>query len=94
MYNDIFHQPMRTKIMALLYNAKQVEFSEIKKTIGLTDGNMTRHMGKLVDNNYVTVEKIPHGKKTKTIYSITTLGEKAFKEYLMILQSIINECED
>jgi len=91
-YNDIFHQPYRTKIMVMLINAEKVEFKEIKERLELTSGNMTRHMGVLVDHGFVEVEKIFVGKKPKTLYLITETGREAFRGYLKILRDIIEEC--
>ena len=86
--DDIIHQPIRTKVIALLIK-EECDYNTIKKTLGLTDGHMTTHMRKLIGSKYVEMEKKFVKNKPKTTYKITKLGKEKFQEYLNNLRSIL-----
>jgi predicted ArsR family transcriptional regulator len=87
--NPILHQPIRTKIMAYLVTARKVDFTALKKTLGLTDGHMSTHMKLLVEENYVEVEKAFVDNKPKTTYKLTAHGKKAFADYVAELKHLL-----
>lgn len=87
--NKILHQPIRTRIMALLATKSSCEYTTLKKTFDLSDGHMTTHMRELLGNNYVLAEKLFVDNKPKTIYHITPEGKRAFSEYVRVLRKII-----
>lgn len=93
MLSDILHQPIRTQIMALLLQVKELDFSSLKQTLSLTDGHMTTHMRALIANGYIIAEKRFVDKKPKTFYQVTPLGKMAFLDYLSQLREMIEKVE-
>jgi len=87
--DQVIHQPIRTKIMALILNHKECDYSTIKSTLELSDGHMSTHMKILVGENYVEMEKSFVDNKPKTTYRITKHGKKRFTEYVASLKKII-----
>ena len=88
--NKIFHQPIRTRLMAYLINSDYADYTTLKKTLNLSDGHMSTHMKELLSNEYVEMKKEFVDNKPKTTYSITQKGKKEFKDYIKQLQKIIS----
>ncbi len=77
---------------ALMVNA-EVNFNELKELIQVTDGNLASHIKTLEESNYIKVKKGFIGRKTNTTYSVTKVGEKAFKTHLEALEQMIKSME-
>lgn len=87
--DDVIHSRIRTAIMAVLISVEEAEFTFIREKINATDGNLSVHLKKLEDNNYISVKKEFIERKPVTRYKITETGSKAFEEYIKKLESII-----
>ncbi len=87
--NKIFDSRIRLGIMSALMVNAEVNFNQLKELIDVTDGNLATHLKTLEDNDYIKVFKGFIGRKTNTNYSITKLGEKAFKEHIAALEKMI-----
>jgi len=88
--DQVIHQPIRTKIIALLLNSSECDYSTIKSSLNLTDGHMSTHMKVLVSEKYVEMEKSFVDNKPKTTYRMSKLGKKKFTEYIQALRAIID----
>ncbi len=91
--NKIFDSRIRIGIMSALMVNDELSFNELKELIDVTDGNLSTHMKTLEDNNYVAVKKGYVGRKPNTSYSITRVGEKAFRAHLDALEQIIKNID-
>jgi DNA-binding MarR family transcriptional regulator len=87
--NKLFDHRIRLGIMSALMVNEDVNFNFLKQLLDVTDGNLASHIKPLEENKYVKVNKSFIGKKTNTIYIITKLGEKAFREHLTALEEMI-----
>ena len=87
--NDLIHAKVRLGIMSLLMTHKQCDFAFLKKRLETTDGNLSSHIQKLEQANYISVEKEFVGRKPKTSIKVTNLGSDAYKEYITTLESIL-----
>ena len=80
----IFHQPVRTRVAALLYR-DATSFAELKRALDVTDGNLDAHLRKLGGAGYlhsrVVLEGRPH-----TVYELSPRGRDAFVLYLKTLR--------
>lgn len=83
------HQPVRTRIIALLIREGEADFGTVKKELNLTDGHMTTHMRVLIDGGLVEVHKEFLNNKPKTTYRISKIGKKKFLTYLDDLKKIL-----
>jgi DNA-binding MarR family transcriptional regulator len=75
--------------MSHLAAVGETDFLEMKRVLGLSDGNLSVHTSILENNGLIESEKSFVGKKTKTTYRITPTGRKAFEEYIASLESIL-----
>jgi DNA-binding HxlR family transcriptional regulator len=87
--NRILHQPIRTRIVAMLAARGSCDYNTIKKELDLSDGHMTTHMRELLEHVYVTVEKNFVDNKPRTTYQLSPLGKQALSEYIMALKNIV-----
>ena len=51
------HQPLRTQIAAYLAGSGEATFSELKRELAVSDGNLDSHIKKLIAVDYVEVRK-------------------------------------
>lgn len=89
--DDVIHSRIRTAIMAVLISVEEAEFTFIREKINATDGNLSVHLKKLEEHNYVSVRKEFVDRKPMTRYKITETGRKAFEDYIKKLESIIKK---
>lgn len=89
--DDLIHSRVRLAIMSYLMTAGEADFTELKKALKVSDGNLSTHLTKLENSNYVKQEKQFKGKKPQTLISLTNEGQAAFKSYLEGLASMIGK---
>ena len=61
--DDTVHQRVRLGILAVLSEASRADFGFLRDTLGLTDGNLSRHIAVLEQAGLVAVEKGFEGKR-------------------------------
>jgi DNA-binding MarR family transcriptional regulator len=91
--NELIHQPTRLKIMATLNALRggaKLEFTELRKLLGVTDGNLGTHLTTLENAGYVEIEKTFVAKKPHTRVSLTRDGRRAFDAHVQYLRDIIH----
>lgn len=89
--DDVIHSRIRTAIMAVLISVDEAEFTFIRDKINATDGNLSVHLKKLEEHNYISVKKEFIERKPVSRYRITETGRKAFEDYIKKLESIIKK---
>lgn len=90
--NEIIHQPVRLRIMAVLVAlppSMQVTFNYLKDTLDLTDGNLGAHLHKLEETGYLTITKVFVRKKPQTYIETTEAGRQVFAEHSTALKEIL-----
>ena len=90
--NEVIHQPVRLRIMAILAalsTERQVTFSFLKGTLGLTDGNLGAHLHKLEEAGYLTITKAFVRQKPQTYVEITEKVRQVFEEHREALKQIL-----
>jgi DNA-binding MarR family transcriptional regulator len=87
--NKVFESRIRLGVMSSLMVNSEMSFNDLKQILDVTDGNLATHLVNLEENGYIKVHKGFIGRKTNTTYSITKAGEKAFKEHIEALESMI-----
>jgi DNA-binding MarR family transcriptional regulator len=94
--DNIIHQPARLRIMAALVALEaneQVDFTYLKRSLDLTDGNLGAHLIKLEEAGYVKLDKTFVDKKPKTYARATDKGRDAFTEHVAALQAILKQSQ-
>lgn len=87
--NKAFESRVRLGIMSVLMVNESVDFSTLKDTLQLTDGNLASHLRALEDIAYLRVEKQFVGRKPQTNYQASDIGREAFKNHLNALEQLI-----
>jgi len=91
--DPVIHQPVRLQIVAALSNLaprEQVDFTFLKTSLGLTDGNLGAHLLTLEQAGYIAVEKAFVARKPKTFVALTAAGRRAFDGHVAALTSILH----
>jgi DNA-binding MarR family transcriptional regulator len=86
--DKIIHEPARLRIMMILAGVEQADFSFLVTTLGLTRGNLNRHMEKLESAGYLKVKRSFKGKIRNTTYQLTQKGSKALAQHWENLDAI------
>lgn len=86
--DKLIHEPARLKILAQLYVVESADFIFLMRQTGLTQGNVSRHLKKLEDADYVEIKKGYVGKRPQTIISFTNKGRRAFRKYVKSMRQV------
>ncbi|MBP6545972.1 MAG: transcriptional regulator [Phenylobacterium sp.] len=87
--DEVIHGRMRLGIMVYLAEAEVADFTELKKVLDATQGNLSVHLRKLQDAGYVDIEKSFLNLKPLTRIRITKAGRLAFAYYLEALDKLV-----
>lgn len=86
----LLHQPLRTQLVAFLAGAQEVTFTQLRQTLNVSDGNLESHLKKLIAADYVGVRKESGQGRPQTYYFLTTVGNAALQNYVLILQKLLS----
>ena len=64
-------------------------FSDLKKLLNTTDGNLSVHARKLEDASYVSCTKSFEGRIPRTKYKLTENGRRVLERYLDHMDTLI-----
>ena len=91
--NETIHQSTRLRIMTLLVMQPETDrlaYGFIQQTLNLTGGNLTIHLRKLEDADFLAITKEFQGAKPRTWVQATATGRHAYAEYLSNLERALN----
>ena len=86
----LIHEPARLMLMVLLSAVAEADFLYLLHATGLTKGNLSTHLTKLEETNYITITKSFVGKTTRTVCQITEDGLTALAAYREQMQAVID----
>ncbi len=89
--DDVIHGRLRLGIMVYLASAEVADFNELKTVLDATQGNLSVHLRKLEEANYVEVEKGYSGRKPLTRVRLTAKGRKAFAAYIAAMGNLLDK---
>ena len=87
----LIHEKGRLAIMSMLAASPELSFTELRNTLGMTDGNLTTHIRALQQEGYVAVAKSYQNNRPLTTCSLTAAGRKAFAAYIDLLEQIVRQ---
>lgn len=89
--DPLLHQPARTQLVAYLSGRGDATFSELKRVLGVTDGNLGAHLAKLVEAGYLGTgeAQTQSGGRAQTTYTLTDTGRAALKDYVARLNDLM-----
>lgn len=88
--DPLLHQPSRTQIVAFLSGRGEATFSELKRVLAVTDGNLGAHLGKLVEAGMLESREEAGASRAQTVFSLTLAGRVALAEYVAQLSVLMN----
>jgi DNA-binding MarR family transcriptional regulator len=89
--DDTVHQKTRLALLTVLDEAGRADFGYLKRTLGLTDGNLGRHLDVLAAQGLVEITKGYEGRRPRTWASITVKGEQALGDEMTLLAGILEK---
>ncbi|MFC9277779.1 winged helix-turn-helix domain-containing protein [Streptomyces collinus] len=91
--DDVVHQRVRLGILTVAHQARRVEFSFLRTTLGLTAGNLSQHLAVLEKAGLIDIEKGYEGKRARTWLSLTPAGDQALRDEVSQLKRLIDQIE-
>ena len=85
--DELFLSKVRLAIVAQLLAAEWVTFTELQKSIDVTNGNLGAHLGKLIEAGYVKDQK-RFERRPQSRYQLTKSGRTAFLGHVAALQAM------
>ena len=85
----VIHEPARLMLVTLLYAVDGADFLYLLRESGLTKGNLSTHLTRLEQAEYIQVEKTFRGKIPQTLIRLTEPGRAAFEAYRRQLKRIV-----
>ena len=90
--DPLIHAPARLRVMATLAAlgpGDQVTFPVLQRTLDMTAGNLSTHLRRLEEADYVTVTKTFAGRTPSTRVGLTARGRLAFEDYTRALTDLL-----
>jgi DNA-binding MarR family transcriptional regulator len=85
----LIHERMRLGIVSALAANPSLTFSDLKRLLGTTDGNVSVHARKLEEAEYISCEKSFQGRVPRTEYRLTERGRAALNAYLSHMEALV-----
>ncbi len=88
-FHRLLNDRVRLGILSSLAVSEALSFSELKRLLGASDGNLSVHARKLEDAGYVSCAKSFADRVPRTEYAITANGRRVLKRYLKHMEALI-----
>ncbi|HYV98820.1 MAG TPA: transcriptional regulator [Gemmatimonadaceae bacterium] len=88
--DQLIHERVRLGIVSALAANESLTFTDLKRLLDATDGNLSVHARKLEDAKYISCRKGFDGRVPKTEYRLTPVGRRALERYLDHMEAIIH----
>lgn len=85
----LIHERLRLGIISALAVNNSLTFTDLKRLLQTTDGNLSVHARKLEDAAYIACDKSFEGRVPRTEYRLTAAGRRALEKYLVHMEAII-----
>lgn len=87
--DPLLHQPVRTQIVAFLSGRGEATFSELKRALAITDGNLGAHLNKLVEAALIESRDVSVTARSQTVFLLTATGRAALADYVSQLTELV-----
>jgi DNA-binding MarR family transcriptional regulator len=87
--DEVVHQRARLGILAVLAESRRADFTYLRETLELTDGNLSRHLQVLETAGLIEIEKVFEGRRPRTWVRSTAGGRVAFSAELASLRALL-----
>ncbi len=92
--DPVIHAQARLRIvsaLATLDAGESIAFPRLQELLDMTAGNLSTHLRKLEDADYVEVSKTHQGRTPVTYLALSTRGRRAFEDYTENLRSLLGK---
>jgi DNA-binding MarR family transcriptional regulator len=90
---EIVHQRTRLGILTVLAESRRADFTYLKSTLQLTDGNLGRHLEILAAEGLIKITKGYEGRRPRTWAEITKVGQAALASQMDAMKQLVNQFE-
>ena len=90
-FDRVIHERLRLGIISALAVNDALSFTDLKRLLDTTDGNLSVHARKLEDAGYIACSKRFEDRVPRTEYRLTAHGKKALEKYLKEMESFIQK---
>jgi DNA-binding MarR family transcriptional regulator len=87
--NRLIHEKLRLGIVSALAVNDSLSFTDLKRLLRATDGNLSVHARKLETAGYVSCTKTFEDRLPRTTYRLTAAGRRALSTYLDHMEALI-----
>ncbi len=87
----LVHEPARLVILTILGVVENADFLYLQREANLTRGNLSAHLSKLEEAEYIRIEKTYRGKLPLTLVELTTKGRQALDDYRTQLKKMLGD---
>lgn len=87
--DDVVHQRHRLGILTITAEAASAEFGYLQQALGLTPGNLSRHLTVLEEARLIQVIKGHEGRRPRTWVKITSTGRAALSAEIAALSELV-----
>ena len=91
---QLIHERVRLGIVSALAANESLTFTDLKRLLDTSDGNLSVHARKLEDAKYISCRKGFDGRVPKTEFRLTPAGRRAFERYLDHMEAIIHAARE
>jgi len=92
--DDDVHQRVRLGILASLHGVAKTDFTRLKTTLGVTDGNLGRHLQALEEAGLISQNKTTGEGRPRTWVKITNKGRRALRAEVRALQRLLGPLDE
>jgi DNA-binding MarR family transcriptional regulator len=92
-FDALLLSQVRLGIITVLMTRREAQFTDLRKLLDLTQGNLGIHLSKLDEAGYVAVKKAFVDRKPRTTVRITPRGRKAFLRHVERLERVVRDSE-
>jgi DNA-binding transcriptional ArsR family regulator len=87
--DQLIHERARLAIVSALAVNESLTFTEVKRILDTSDGNVSVHARKLEEAGYISCTKFFEGRMPRTEFRLTSKGRKALVRYLDHMERLI-----
>jgi DNA-binding HxlR family transcriptional regulator len=90
----LIHERTRLAIVSALAASGVLTFSDLKRLLQVTDGNLSIHCRRLEEAGYIACEKTFEKRVPRTSYRLSPGGRRALERYLKHMEALIQAARE
>ena len=89
-FDRLIHEQTRLGVVSALAMNSSLSFGDLKRLLKTTDGNLSVHMRKLEEADYISCHKYFHGRIPRTDYRLTPAGRRSLERYITEMEGLFD----